>query len=740
MHRKVVAVWVSFVIVTISLFFLIEIAPQVKANTIYVGGTNPGNFSTIQEGIDAANPGDTVFVFSGTYYENVEVDKSINLIGENNETTVINGSGLAPAVYITNDWVNVTSFTLKSNNDTTTKSAVTLNTAEYCSIMDNNLLDSYKGAMLWHSNNNIVYGNNILNNVNGIHNYYSLNTNITHNTIVNNEYGIQIQSSTENKVYQNTMIGNGLHIWGDSQSHWDSHEIDTSNTVNGKPVYYWKDTTGGTIPMGAGQIILGNCADVIVEGQSLSNGTVGIILGYSSGISVSNMNLSYQIYGLYIYGCQQLTISNCRLTENYIGGITIRNSFGTVIEQNTILRNNDGIYHYHCTQSSIRYNELLYNRDALYVDSGSNHNISFNNILYSSHIGFICANIINTEISWNNILSNYIGLRLIGTKNSNIFRNNLSSNESHGINLQVSHENTITENVITNSIWGIILSQSDRNTFTKNDIYSNTDYGFYLYQSHENLIHHNDIINNPTQAYDESNDNFWDDSYPSGGNYWSDYIGVDNYSGPNQDILGSDGIGDTNYIIDSDSVDNYPLMEPNIFKPPENSITLKEGWNLISIPFVQTETDLGIVLDSISGSYDAVQWYYGGDFFDPWKHNHTSKSEHMNDLKNIYHTMSFWIHITNPGDTIFIYNGTQPASNQTIQFHPGWNMVGYPSLSSHNRTVGLNNLVFGSDVDAIQWYDTPTKTWHLMGPDDHFIPGRGYWMHSYIDSGWEVPL
>jgi hypothetical protein len=111
-----------------------------------------------------------------------------------------------------------------------------------------------------------------------------------------------------------------------------------------------------------------------------------------------------------------------------------------------------------------------------------------------------------------------------------------------------------------------------------------------------------------------------------------------------------------------------------------------------------------------------------------------------NDLFELNETISFWIHIIQPGDTIFVYNGTQPTSTQTISLHPGWNMVGYPSLSSYNRTTGLNNLEFGIDVDAIQWYDAGAKTWNLMGPDDNFVPGRGYWMHSKVDVEWEVPL
>ncbi len=62
-------------------------------------------------------------------------------------------------------------------------------------------------------------------------------------------------------------------------------------------------------------------------------------------------------------------------------------------------------------------------------------------------------------------------------------------------------------------------------------------------------------------AFSSGISNIWDDGYPSGGNYWSDYNGTDLFSGPHQNETGSDGIGDTPYLIRFDSQDNYPLMK-----------------------------------------------------------------------------------------------------------------------------------------------------------------------------------
>jgi hypothetical protein len=167
---------------------------------------------------------------------------------------------------------------------------------------------------------------------------------------------------------------------------------------------------------------------------------------------------------------------------------------------------------------------------------------------------------------------------------------------------------------------------------------------------------------------------------------------------------------------------------------------IPEGWNLISIPSIQSDPNIVSVLSSNDGDYDAVQWFDVSDASDPWKHKHVSKLPQLNDLTDIYHTMGFWIHITEPGGTFFGYTGTPPSSNQTIHLYKGWNLVGYPSETSYNRTNGLNNLTYDSQVDAVQWFNGTSKTWHFMGPDDLFVPGRGYWVHAKADCEWEVPL
>ena len=110
--------------------------------------------------------------------------------------------------------------------------------------------------------------------------------------------------------------------------------------------------------------------------------------------------------------------------------------------------------------------------------------------------------------------------------------------------------------------FGIWLNCSSHNIITGNSVANNCEGIVLSFSSNNNIIFHNNFINNARQASISESASVWDDGYPSGGNYWSDYTGVDYYSGPYQNETGSDGIGDTPYVIDEDNIDRYPLVEP----------------------------------------------------------------------------------------------------------------------------------------------------------------------------------
>jgi parallel beta-helix repeat protein len=686
---------------------------NVSGNTFYVNTTGDGGaFTSIQDAINASSDGDMVYVYSGTYYENLIIDKTISLKGESKDNTIVNGSIGDVVIFIGANWVNVTGFSIKGNYTSTGRLGIKLYYTLNCSISNNVISNSLYGIYLDYSHANHILENDFKftntcvhlessdknhineNNVSsqGRHGIrvlrsndniilknncsyleyqalsiiYSDRNSIINNTLINNEYGLSISHSNNNLIELNKLFYNdyGIYLYSSKMNsfksnilmedgfllgglgvdYWNSHSIDISNIVNGKPVYFYKDQDGITVPTGSGQIILANCTNFEIKDQTFNKTTAGIQIGHSTHNNITNNSLYQNLYGIIILYSQWNNISFNNITANYYG----------------------------CTLSW-------------------RWNLAYGN--------------------W--ISNNYYGIRISGE--NNVTRNNLSNNE-----------------------YGISGYCAIGCNINQNNIISNRYMGIFFHDSWNNRIYHNSFIDNANRPISNGGQ-FWDDGYPLGGNYWSYYNGSDYYKGPNQDQPGSDDIGDTKYEVLGYQWDNYPLMEPYTHKPLENYTILKQSWNLISIPLIQQIQNLQKVLEMIDGYYDAVQWFKPNDLNDPWKHHKVGKP-YRNDLFKLNETMGFWIHITNPGDTIFLYNGTQPSVNQTIQLNEGWNMVGYPSLTNYNRTGGLNNLTFNDQVDAIWTYDAYTQKWNELGESDIFEVGKGYYIHAKTKCEWEVPL
>jgi parallel beta-helix repeat protein len=193
----------------------------------------------------------------------------------------------------------------------------------------------------------------------------------------------------------------------------------------------------------------------------------------------------------------------------------------------------------------------------------NNAKISGNNISANSYYGIRLYSSSNNSVSGNNISANsYCGIRLYSSSNNSVSGNNIANNNL-GIYLNPSSDNnSIRGNNVTANYYGFWLESSSNNSVSGNRVKNNVC-GIRLYSSFSNKIYHNDLINNEQQTLlSGSFYNAWDDGYPYGGNYWSDYGGVDMKSGPFQNETGSDGIGDTSYMINGNSTDNYPLMKP----------------------------------------------------------------------------------------------------------------------------------------------------------------------------------
>jgi len=131
-------------------------------NILYVGGNGPNNYTKIQDAINDATNGDTIFVFNGTYYEHITINKTINLIGENKHNTIIDGSGSGDVVYISADTVNLSRFTIRKSGGSNTEYVGGIHIVSNSNVLSNNIItDCWRAMYLKASSDNTIFNNYI---------------------------------------------------------------------------------------------------------------------------------------------------------------------------------------------------------------------------------------------------------------------------------------------------------------------------------------------------------------------------------------------------------------------------------------------------------------------------------------------------------------------------------------------------------------------------------------------------
>ncbi len=726
------------VILVISIFpLVIELGSDhstVEAATIYVDDDGQANYTTIQAAINAAISGDTIEVWAGTYNENLNVNKQVNLVGNGSLVTTINAGGSTDGIYVSANSVTITGFTIINSGPVSGDCGIELDTVDYCTVQDCNITSTFYAIYLKYSTNCLIRNNNCSNNIWGVpvgsSSYYNivrnntcndndygisiagksenntvennvcnyntfmgigiggatnnyifnntclkndwgvslsssanlniirnntcnpskeegiyvyffssnnviennncsgpfygilLNNNCNRNKIKNNtcysssngirlnsctdvliknntciensfagiylggssnnnlicnntlinsaEYGVYVSSSYNINISNNSMYNCGLFIGGSFVNHWNTHVIDTSNVVNNKPIIYWKDVNGGTPPTGAGQVILANCDNVIVQNQTLSNCSNGILIGYSSDNILFNntCNWNQRGYGIHLYYSSNNLIKNNTCNHN---------SFGIALRDN------------------------------------SNYNQIENNTCNYGGTKFMFGNGIYIQSSYNRIENNTCsykesyGIRLGSALNNIVRYNNVSYNGRNGIFLSQAYYSTVDNNDCYKNGNGTMLLSSDDTTFYDNLISNNLFNGLYFdISSDDNHIYHNSIINNTVQATDLGttywvtyNDGSWE------GNYWSDYTGLDDGSGGR---TAGDGIGDTN--IPHLGLDNFPFIKAWDWKIPEVPVLTDPGTydpdGNYTISWSHCNKSLGYTLqEDISNTFDS---------------------------------------------------------------------------------------------------------------------------------------
>lgn len=178
----------------------------------------------------------------------------------------------------------------------------------------------------------------------------------------------------------------------------------------------------------------------------------------------------------------------------------------------------------------------------------------------------------NGQIVNATVYRNWHGISLAGVTNLVLVDNHISSSRFYGILVlsldfspYPSSNITMKRNIVSRNLVGIAVYSSTDSSIVENEISQNADLGISLYYCSGIQVYHNNIVDNAFSGNNDPGlpDNQWDNGYPSGGNYWSDYSGVDNCSGSDQKVCdGPDGIGDTPYPLFEQSKDRYPLMKP----------------------------------------------------------------------------------------------------------------------------------------------------------------------------------
>jgi parallel beta-helix repeat protein len=411
------------------------------------------------------------------------------------------------------------------------------------------LILNRKGLIVRNMNvSNFVYGIRIVADI-----YFGVtseNNTLSGNIVENNDYGIQLSSSS-NSVLRNNIMNNNTQNFGVQGKY--AQDIDVSNTVDGKTIIYWINQQDRTVPSDAGYVALVNCTSIAAQDLNLANNGQGVIL---------------------------VSTTNSTLTRNSIintgDAIYIQESSGNIISGNNLANNINGIRGQASSNNTITSNNITTNESGIYLTGASTSNIiSRNNITANTIDGMNLWGSTNTDVKANAITNNAEnGINFFESGSNRIVGNNITKN-GNGIKFWYhTSNNNISENYIAENVIGILVDDSYDNKIIGNMIKENTDYAMqFTGNQNNNVIYHNNFDNNAygnglqvsIPAYMGFGDqiewlpgrgNVWDNG--TAGNYWSDYI----IRYPNASEIDNSGIGDTQFYINENNFDRYPLMEP----------------------------------------------------------------------------------------------------------------------------------------------------------------------------------
>ena len=390
---------------------------NINLNILTVDIRIPDDYLTIQNGIDNANPGDTIFVRSGLYQENIVVETpGLSIIGENKLNTVIDaGKNSLDGMNISAPHITISNFT-------------------FTNALSKNLIWDLSGLRI-----------------------YAANVSVNNNRFINNVLGLTVMAGCYNAtINDNEFIGDGIML-GQYQKLLSLSKQDFlhniyDNTVNGKNLYYVKDQKDFEVPLEVGQVFVVNCSNVTVKDLYLSNTDFSVFLAY----------------------CDNCTIENITVMDTD-GEVILFNSDYNIVQNNILINNLHGVcLDYHSNHNIFRNNYVSDNMFGLSAVTACSYNLFYNNTVEdNTYIGIHIATFSDADQHDNQILNNTIinsrtGLNLVQNSYNNTMENNTIRNCDIAIHLKQSDNNIFQNNNLQKNIIQALSLNSKNNQWYNN--------------------------------------------------------------------------------------------------------------------------------------------------------------------------------------------------------------------------------------------------------------------------------
>jgi len=716
------------------------------------------NSTSIQDAVDNASNGDTIYVWDGHYYEDVTVNKTVTIIGNTTIDAMSHSYGKNTSLeydefgfWVEADNVNISGFYMWCMGYD--RSGIHLNGTQYCNISGNMISgDPSDGICIENSSHNMIYNN----------------------IISQNGIGITVVNSTWNEIYKNDVSDNenaGIYIAGNWSWLFSWNTISNNNisynyigvelygtdneTITGNSFFY--NSENG--------IYLENCENITIENNDFFNNTGNsdiyceasnntVISGntfFGNGVPSYAIDMGGCISGLIDgnemrkYGTEAIFTEDtiATISHNYMAdsmwGIEPYDStlviFGNTIENGS----EDGIDVYDGANLTIYDNIIANFGNGIYCDNDDPDTlfVAYDNTITDCENGILVEYCNKPNEIYNNTLTeNGYGAYLEYSSN-NVLSGNTITNNSCGIYLLHSSYNNITDNYIAENYGdtGIYIDEDSNHTVIVNNTIKNNQIGIYVYGGnmsvgYENVdtqIHYNDIYGNWMYGliYD-INEEVGTPWINATYNWWGSANGPDSNGGNQQDPITlnyAEGEGDRLY--GNHSYDN-------IHFDPWLGLMLYKGWNLITPAFNYSVRNASDLMAMIPNCTVVTMW-------DNVNQKYVSYVDGFGENFEIINGSGYFVFVTEDVNVQFLGKLYQPTINMTL--YPGYNLIGWPYIMYSPAKDIADNITHCIKVSK---WDSQEQTWvaeyitALGSYNFDMLMGEGAFVFVSGQSQWQV--